>query len=97
MSDYKPYDTAPIIRLLSRMHSLGWYGGTHDLCKITIEGGFEHNLNGRATETWQLVYVVEFPDLTTSDGKILLKADKVKDDTLAGAINKLLARQPIQI
>lgn len=88
-----PHSTTALVELMKKLYGLGWYGGTHDLCKITIEGGFEHNLSNRANEAWDLVYVVEVPDLFTSDGKQILKADIQKSEILDDAIKAILKNQ----
>ena len=71
---------------------MGWYGGTHDLCTITIEGGFEHTLSSRATESWDLVFRVETKEIKNDSGKIILPALIVRDETFDGAISKILAQ-----
>ncbi|MCP4990554.1 MAG: hypothetical protein GY928_32295 [Colwellia sp.] len=88
-----PHKTSALIELLKKLYGLGWYGGTHDVCKITIEGGFEHNLTNRANESWGLVFVVEVPDLFTTDKQQILKADIQKAETLDEAIQLIIANQ----
>lgn len=87
-----PHDAKNMPALLKKLYWLGWYGGTHDLCTITIEGGFEHTLSSRATESWDLVFRVETKEIKNDSGNIILPSLTVRDETFDGAISKILAQ-----
>lgn len=85
-----PHSAVRLPELLKCLYQLGWYGGTHDLCTITIEGGFEHNLSGRGSEDWNLITVVRIKELKNDNGAVILPALEVKAEYFDDAIRKVL-------
>ena len=89
-----PHSTASIPKLLMKLYHLGWYVGITDLCTITMEGGFEHNLSCRATEDWGIVFKVVTKEVRASsskgEGKVILKATENKAEVLEDAIRMCL-------
>jgi hypothetical protein len=77
--------------LLIKLYRLGWYVGTHDLLSITVEGGFEHNLSCRASEDWNLIFVVRTKEIRNADtNKVILKATENKSEILEDALRACL-------
>lgn len=86
-----PHSTASMPALLMKLYRLGWYVGTHELCTITVEGGFEHNLSNRATEDWNLIFKVSTKEIKSDSGKVILKACEARAETLEDAVKKVVA------
>ena len=67
----KGKDMESLFKLERIINRIGWYGGTHKLLNIYIEGGFEA-FSGRASETWEYRVVIELNELLGDEGQILL-------------------------
>lgn len=87
-----PHETKSFQELMVRLYRLAWYAGKHDLCNITIEGGFEHNLSSRATDAWDLVFVVKTKEVTSAEGKVILPALEAKSEVFDDACKEILSR-----
>ena len=61
LKSYEPYKFDGMKALMQRAYRMGWYPGKHDLLKITVtmQGSFE-GWSGRATESWEQHFIVEF-------------------------------------
>ena len=85
------YDMNSWKSLVLKANQLGWYGGLHDLITLTIEGGFEHNLRSRATESWGTVYVIRTSEVKNSSDTVIWPAIEVKAESLEEASRKALS------
>jgi hypothetical protein len=88
--NYKPYNMAGMEALMHKAYCMGWYVGKQDLLKVTMQGAFE-GWSGRATETWEQHFIVEFREPSTNDKETLpARLYTAEGRTLDDACQKIL-------
>ena len=87
---YEPYNFESFKELLGITYGLGFFPGTKEAFTLKAESGFEA-FSGRASETWEVRFVLTLMEITRDDGKIMIPQKTFKGSTIKEVCDQAIA------